>query len=99
VAPPLALRWSELAQADLQAAWDFIARDNEAAADALIGRILGSAEALERHPQMGRTGRIPGTRELVIPATPFILAYRAQSQRGIVVLAIVHGARKWPERL
>lgn len=95
MAAKVALRWSKLAKSDLQAAWDFIARDNQAAANTLIARILDASEALERHPHMGRTGRVRGTRELVIPATPFILTYR-MTQHTLIVVALTHGARKWP---
>jgi toxin ParE1/3/4 len=46
----------------------------------------------------GRSGRIPGTHELVISNGPFIVAYAIDHER-IVVLAIYHGARQWPEFL
>jgi toxin ParE1/3/4 len=46
---------------------------------------------------MGRLGRVPGTRELVIPETPFILPYRIQRD-SIEILAVIHGARKWDDR-
>jgi toxin ParE1/3/4 len=39
---------------------------------------------------------VPGTRELVIPNTPFLAAY-AIEKADIVVLAIYHGAQRWPE--
>ena len=97
MAPAVTLRWSKRSKAHLQAAWEFIARDNAKAADELIERILDAAEALERHPHMGRAGRIQGTRELVIPSTPFILTYRTERQM-ITVLALFHGARRWPEQ-
>ena len=45
---------------------------------------------------MGRPGRIPGTRELVIPKTPFIVPYRLQ-RNVIQILRVYHGARRWPE--
>jgi toxin ParE1/3/4 len=46
---------------------------------------------------MGRPGRVPGTRELVIPGTRFIVPYRLQGNT-IQVLRVFHGARRWPER-
>jgi len=46
---------------------------------------------------MGRRGRVGGTRELVIPSQPYIIAYRIRGQT-IHILAVLHGARKWPER-
>jgi plasmid stabilization system protein ParE len=43
---------------------------------------------------MGRSGRVAATRELVVP--PFVIAHRLR--RGTVeILAIVHGARRWPD--
>jgi toxin ParE1/3/4 len=47
---------------------------------------------------MGRPGRVPGTRELVIPKTPFIVPYRLQ-RKVIQILRVYHGARRWPESL
>jgi len=44
----------------------------------------------------GRAGRVPGTRELIISNTPFIVAY-AIEKTDIVVLAVYHGAQHWPE--
>jgi plasmid stabilization system protein ParE len=44
----------------------------------------------------GRSGRVRGTRELVISNTPFIAAYAIDQDR-IVVLAVYHGAQQWPE--
>lgn len=44
---------------------------------------------------MGRLGRVHGTRELVIPGTPLLIAYRVRKD-GIRILAVLHGARRWP---
>lgn len=92
------LRWTPLATGHLTAAYDYVARDSVNAADAAIDRILSAVEMLERHHQLGRRGRVPGTRELVITGTPFIVAYRVRAER-IEILAVLHGARRWPERL
>jgi len=51
---------------------------------------------LPESPEMGRPGRVPGTRELVIPRTPCIVPYRLVGNT-IQVLRIFHGARRWPE--
>ena len=70
------LHWSPDAVADRDATSDHIAADNPAAAlatDTAITRHLGR---LIRFPQSGRTGRVAGTRELVIPRSPFIAIYR-----------------------
>jgi toxin ParE1/3/4 len=94
------LRWTRLAASHLEFAFDCLAQDNADSADAavaVVDRILSAIEALERHPQMGRSGRVPRTRELVITGTPFVVAYRLRKGR-IEILAALHGARRWPER-
>ncbi|MGQ0592256.1 MAG: type II toxin-antitoxin system RelE/ParE family toxin [Gammaproteobacteria bacterium] len=61
-------------------------------------RVIGSIEHLSTHPLMGREGRIVGTREWMVPGTPFIAAYRIRDNT-VEVLRVLHGARKWPRRL
>jgi hypothetical protein len=46
---------------------------------------------------MGRVGRVPETRELVITGTPSIAAYRV-AEDTMVILRVLHGARRWPEQ-
>jgi toxin ParE1/3/4 len=61
-------------------------------------RIVESVEMLfSAKPAIGRPGRVPGTRELVVPRTPFIVPYRLQ-RNTLQILRIFHGARRWPER-
>jgi len=90
------VRWSELAVEHLHSAYEYIAADNPTAAEGILDRIFAAVEALERHPEMGRPGRVEGTRELVVPGTLFIATYR-HTKAGIEVLAVMHPARKWPQ--
>jgi predicted transcriptional regulator len=53
---------------------------------------------LSTQPQMGRPGRLPGTRELVLSGTPFIVPYRVKRER-LELLAVFDGRRQWPGRL
>ncbi len=46
---------------------------------------------------MGRAGRVPGTRELLIPGTPYIIPYRVRAG-AVEILRVFHAARRWPER-
>ena len=91
------LRWTDGAVENLQSAHDFLEAENPKAAWDAVSRILSAVEVLERFPQMGRVGRVEGTRELVVTGTPFLVAYRLKSE-VIQILAVLHAARKWPKR-
>lgn len=92
------LRWTNPALQDLGNIHAFITERNPVAALKIVRMLRSQAEGLTAHPQMGRPGRIEGTRELIIPGSPFILAYRVTVDT-VDILAIRHGARLWPERL
>ena len=89
--------WSREAVEDLTSLRAYIAQDDPAEARGVVFRIIHNIEQLlPDNPQMGRPGRVPGTRELVIPKTPFIVPYRLQ-RNVIQILRVYHGARRWPE--
>jgi addiction module RelE/StbE family toxin len=91
--------WSREAIGDLRALRSYIEQDNPAAARRIVLRVMESVAALLlENPPMGRPGRVPGTRELVIPTTPFVVPYRLVG-RSIQVLRVLHGARRWPDTL
>jgi addiction module RelE/StbE family toxin len=53
---------------------------------------------LRLFPEMGRPGRIEGTRELVISRTPYIAAYRIAGDT-VRILRVLHGAQQWPDEI
>jgi toxin ParE1/3/4 len=87
--------WSELAVAHLRSAYDYIAAENVPAAHSTIERILRATEHLGDHPNLGRSGRVSQTRELIISGTPLIVVYRIRAGE-LTVLGVFHAARKWP---
>ena len=89
------LLWSPYAIADRDAIFDHIAADNPAAAIATDVAIAQRVERLVQFPRSGRTGRVTGTRELVIPRTSYLAVYRL-APTDILILRILHGARQWP---
>ena len=91
----MTLRWTPTALRDLESVHAYISQDNLIAADAAVERILAGIEALSQHPEMGRSGRVAATRELVLP--PLVIAYRLR-RGALEILAIIHGARRWPNR-
>ena len=70
------LRYTRQALADLDEARSYIAERNPEAAAAMADRIRTAIGGLTVFPDRGRPGRISGTRELVIPATPFVVVQR-----------------------
>jgi toxin ParE1/3/4 len=93
----MTLVWSHEAIDDLAALRAYIGQDDPAAAQRLALHIIHSVETLlSDKPEIGRPGRVPGTREFVIARTPFIVPYRLVGNT-IQILRIFHGARRWPE--
>jgi len=87
--------WSRRAIGHLTALRDYIAEDSPASAAAVARRILEAVELLAAQPHLGRPGRIAGTRELVVPDTPYIIPYRIRGDR-LDLIAVFHGRRNWP---
>jgi toxin ParE1/3/4 len=91
------IRWVRLALQDLEEIAGFISQNNPEAARELVRRIRNATQILAEHPHSGRAGRIPGTRELVIGGTQYIVPYRVVGDE-VQILRVLHGAKKWPKR-
>ena len=92
------VRWTAPALRDLEYVGDHIAKDNSSAASRIVTSIFDQTDVLAEFPHLGRTGRVPDTRELVISKTPYIVPYRVR-ENEVEILAVFHGAQKWPETL
>jgi toxin ParE1/3/4 len=89
------LVWSHEAIECLVEIRAWIEQENPRAAQQVADAIYSAAESLRRFPRMGRHGRRSGTRERVVPGTPYVMPYRVR--KGIVeIVAVIHGARGWP---
>jgi toxin ParE1/3/4 len=91
------IHWLATALDDLDAIYEYVSTDDPEAAARVFQRILLAVRSLGETPNQGRPGRWPGTRELVIPRTPYIAPYRVQ-KGTIQILRVFHGARRWPDR-
>ncbi len=91
------VKWLRSALATLNEEAEFVSKDNPAAATRTFTAIVDAVHLLQQYPAMGRPGRVPGTRELVIPDTPYIIPYRVRGE-VLELLRVFHGARKWPAR-
>jgi len=95
----LRLRWTKLAERDLDEIATYIGQDNPAAAARVILELIDQVESLlPAHPAIGRPGRVLGTRELVIGELPYVVPYRVRGQ-DLEVLRVLHASRRWPEAL
>jgi toxin ParE1/3/4 len=91
------IEWTEHATRQLEQAHDYIALSNsDEVAARITMQIVTSVQHLDTFPLSGRSGRVSGTRELVVPNTLFIVADAIDHGR-IVILAVYHGAQQWPE--
>ena len=76
----------------------YIAQDSPKAAHRIAAIILEAIDRLATLPNLGRPGRVAGTRELVVPETPYVIPYRLRGDR-LEVIAVFHARQKWPKRL
>ncbi|RXT52650.1 addiction module toxin RelE [Bosea sp. Tri-44] len=88
--------WSPFALADRDEIFSYIEADNPKVAAEIDERIASAVHRLLRFPESGRPGRVAGTRELVVPRTPYIAIYGVMSDK-VRILRVLHGARMWPE--
>jgi toxin ParE1/3/4 len=91
------IRWSPAAAEDLTRVFDYIRQENPSAAERVVRTIYESTGSLLSFPHRGRTGRVEGTRELVLPSLPLVVVYRVM-QDAIEIVNVIHGAQRWPPR-
>ena len=89
------VRWTTDAADDLERICDYIATSRPGAAQNVAATIVRRIADLETFPQLGRAGRVEGTRELTFASLPFVAVYEVHSEE-VHVLRILHGARQWP---
>ncbi len=90
------IRWLKRTTLDIEEAFDWLAERNPAAAWEMLERIRKRGnEDLAEHPELGRIGRVSGTRELVVTGTPYLLVYRIKGDE-LQILRVLHGHQQWP---
>jgi toxin ParE1/3/4 len=90
--------WSVWAIGDRDDIFDYIEAESPRTAALVDSRIEKQVELLGRFPEMGRPGRVEGTRELVVRRTPFLVVYRIDPS-AVLVLRVLRGAQEWPDEL
>ncbi len=85
-----------MALVDRDTIMDFIAQDNPAAAVELDDDFEAKAEQARQRPTLYRTGRMKGTREIVVHPN-YVMVYRIEDDGAtLAVLRVLHAAQQWP---
>ncbi len=91
------VRWLRKALRNLDDEASHIAADDPAAARLVAKRVLDAVAMLAQQPGLGRPGRVPGTRELIVAKTRYIVPYRVRG-KVVEILRVFHTSRRLPDR-
>ncbi|MGX9860625.1 type II toxin-antitoxin system RelE/ParE family toxin [Enterobacter hormaechei subsp. steigerwaltii] len=89
------IKWLRKAIANLEAEFRYIAEDDPQAAERFVNEVWRLTQLLKEQPAMGREGRVPETRELILHNYPYIIPYRVRNNT-IQVLRVFHTHRRLP---
>jgi toxin ParE1/3/4 len=89
------LELSPRAAREYHAELEYIAADDPHAAGLVFSRVERTLDLIERNPEMGTPGRLPGTREWPVARTSLTVIYRLRPTK-IQVARILHQRRKFP---
>ena len=93
------VKWLRKALQNLDDEAKYIAKDDPQAAQLVVQRIVQTVSLLIENPSLGHPGRLPGTHELIIPKTRYVVPYRVRPRlQRIEILRVFHTSRKQPER-
>ena len=84
---------AQLALDDLDRILESVAKRAREAAAVVASRIWHAAQLLVDNPVMGNTGRVPGTRELCVRGTPYMIAYRLRGD-SIEIIRILNTSKR-----
>jgi len=91
------VKWLRKALRNLDDEASYIATDDPAAAHLAVMRVLDAVSVLAEHPGLGRPGRVPGSRELIVAKTRYIVPYRVRGET-VEILRVFHTSRRLPDR-
>lgn len=92
------VQWTEEAKNRLEDIEVYIARENPKAAQKIILAIVRkAANQLSDYPASGKPGRLPGTRELFISGSPYVVVYTVQ-HNIVTILTVFHSAQDFPQK-
>ena len=90
------VRWLRKALRNLDDEARYIALEDPNAARLVVRRVLEAVAVLGAQPELGRPGRVLGTRELVVQKTRYIVPYRVRGDT-VEILRVFHSSRRLPK--
>ena len=87
----MSIKWTQVALRSVDDIAAYIANDNPIRATSFVLELQEAVTKLQAHPGMGRAGRVPGTRELVLHKN-CIAIYRVRGD-DVEILRLHHAAR------
>ncbi len=91
------VEWLPLAERDREDHLNYVGEHNPWAAIEIGDAFEAAIWRLRNYAEIGRAGRVKGTRELVVGGTPYLIAYRVEADT-VVIIRLLHGAQRWPSR-
>lgn len=88
------IEWKAPAIADLLQIIDYISEDNPSAVQTLKDGIETKVANLAKNPRLYKTGRVSGTRKMVV--RPNYIVVDQEASHVVSVPRILHAARQWP---
>ena len=85
------IKWTQTALRSVDDIAGYIAKDNPSRASSFVLELQATVTRLQLYPGMGRAGRVPGTRELVLHKN-YIAIYRVRGD-DVEILRLHHVAR------
>lgn len=92
----LPVRWLAKARSNLSAIIEYIAERNDVAALELLDEVERVVSQLPRHPYRYRSGRVAGTREIVV-RPHYLVVYRIRPT-AIEIVTVLHSSQQYPFR-
>ncbi|APW45079.1 type II toxin-antitoxin system RelE/ParE family toxin [Rhodoferax antarcticus] len=91
------IKWLRVALQNLEDEATYIALDSYPDAQTAVQRVLAAVAQLAEQPGLGRPGRVPNTRELVVLKTRYLVPYRVRGDT-VTILRVFHTSRRLPKR-
>lgn len=88
--------WLKSALNNLDEIAEYISQESSQAAQQVVDLTVEQVNQLTAQPALGRSGRVVGTRELVISNSHYLVPYRIKNNQ-VEILRVFHTSRRPPK--